>query len=82
MACSSTCKTQDHKTYGECMRAKNLRVADVGYTHSAKKHHKELNAYEKARREGIQPQSTRAHHTEQAVRESDKSGTAYRADIE
>lgn len=80
MACSSACKTQDHASYGECMRSKNLRVADVGYVAAAKKHHKELTAYEAARRQGVQPQSTRAKHIEQAMRASDKTGTAYRAD--
>lgn len=80
MACASSCKTQDHQTYGECMRAKNLRVADVGYTHLNKKHTRELSSYEKARKEGIQPQSTRQKDIDLAVRQSDKTGTAYRAD--
>lgn len=32
MACSSGCKTQDHKTYAECMKAKSLKVAAVNST--------------------------------------------------
>lgn len=26
MACSSTCPTQDHKTFGECIRSKGIQV--------------------------------------------------------
>lgn len=79
MACSSTCPTQDHETYGACMRAKNIKIADVGYTTANKKHTTELSAYAKARAEGIQPKSTRKHDIEKAVRTSDKTGTAYQA---
>lgn len=82
MACSSSCKTRNHATYGECLRSKNVRVADVTYTAANKKHTKELTSYAEARRQGIQPQSTRQKHIEQAVQASDKTGTAYRADVE
>ena len=27
MACSSSCRTKDHATYGECLRSKNLKTA-------------------------------------------------------
>lgn len=80
MACSSTCPTQDHATYGACMRAKNITVADVNYTAANKKQRTELSAYEAARSQGIQPESTRKHHIDRAVQISDKTGTAYRAD--
>ena len=82
MACSSSCPTQDHASYGECMRSKNLMVADVGYTHLNKKASKELDSYAKARKEGIQPKSTRSKDIERAVRISDKTGTAYDAGAE
>ena len=26
MACSSSCPTQDHETFGQCLRAKNLQI--------------------------------------------------------
>ena len=80
MACSSSCPTQDHASYGECMRSKNVRVADVGYTVANKRHSKELSSYADARRQGIQPESTRQRHIDAAVKASNETGTAYRAD--
>lgn len=82
MSCTSTCQTRDHESYGACLRAKNVRVADVGYTHLNKKATKELDSYAKARKEGIQPKSTRSKDIERAVRISDKTGTAYDAGAE
>lgn len=26
MACASNCPTQDHRSYGECLRAKNVQI--------------------------------------------------------
>lgn len=78
--CSTSCRTKDHRTFGECMRSKNVKVADVNYTVAAKKHSKELGAYESARKQGIQPKSTRQRDIDRAVQTSDKTGTAYRAD--
>lgn len=80
MPCSSTCPTQDHETYGACMRAKSVKVADVTYTAANQKHTKELSSYERARKQGIQPKSTRAKDIDRAVQISEKTGTAYRAD--
>lgn len=78
MACSSGCKTKDHKSYGECMRSKNAKVA--GYDVSAqKKADKNLDNYESARRYGIQPASTRKHDVDAAIQISEKTGTAFEA---
>lgn len=84
MACSSSCKTQDHESYGECLRSKNLKTAYMQEWKGAdatrqKKADKELNDYAKARKEGIQPKSTKRHDIDFAVRQSDKTGTAYQA---
>lgn len=84
MACSSSCKTQDHQSYGECLRSKNLKTAYMQEWKGAdatrqKKADKELNDYAKARKEGIQPKSTKRHDIDFAVRQSDKTGTAYQA---
>lgn len=80
MACSSSCRTQNHASYGECMRAKSIRLQDVTFTELNRKQTTELNAYADARRQGIQPKSTRKPHTDAAVRISNETGTAYRAD--
>lgn len=86
MACSSSCRTQDHKTYGECLRSKNLKTAymqewkGADYTRQ-KKADRDLEAYASARKEGIQPKSTRRHDVESAVKQSDKTGVAFQADV-
>lgn len=78
MACSSGCKTQDHKSYGECMRSKNARV--TGYDVTAQKRaDKTLDKYAELRKHGAQPKSTNARHVEFAERYSDKAGTGYQA---
>lgn len=86
MACTSSCRTQDHATWGECVRAKNLKTAYCQSWKGAdataqRRADKELDAYAAARKEGIQPQSTKRHHIEAAVKASDQAGTAFRADL-
>ena len=79
MACSSSCRTQDHPTYGACLRAKNLRTQalDVEMSAQQKAADKTLDEYAKARSYGIQPASTRQHDVQGAVRISEATGTAF-----
>ena len=79
MACTSSCRTQDHPTYGACLRAKNLRTfaLPVEALATQKAADKTLDDYAKARSYGIQPASTRAHDVQAAVRISDATGTAF-----
>lgn len=79
MACSSTCRTKDHPTYGACLRAKNLRTSALdGDTSVAQKAaDKSLDDYAKARSYGIQPASTRPNDIKAAVRISDHTGSAF-----
>lgn len=81
MACSSGCPTQDHASYGECMRTKGVRLPAIGIEgqHVQKQADKTLDAYEAARKQGIQPASTRAHDVAQAVQISNETGKAYQA---
>lgn len=84
MACSSNCPSQDHKTYGECLRAKNLKTAymqeHAGKDSTAQKRaDKNLDDYAKARKYGIQPASTRPADVQRAIRISDKTGKPYQA---
>lgn len=82
--CSASCKTKDHATWGECVRAKSLKVA---YAQSAsgkdatsqKKADKNLDDYANARQYGIQPKSTRPKDVQAAIRYSDATGTAFKA---
>lgn len=86
MACASSCKEQNHRSYGECMRSK--RVATTGLestnpsfaTNRQKKWDKELDAYESAVRQGVQPEGTTMPKIEKAMRVSEATGQPYRAD--
>jgi hypothetical protein len=80
--CSAGCPTQDHPTYGECIRSKGLRVA---YCQSASGHDAtrqkrwdaELNEYRSAVSQGIEPDSTATRDIRKAVDWSEKTGVAY-----
>lgn len=80
MACSSSCRTKDHATYGACLRAKNLRTnaLDGESLTTQKAADKTLDDYAKARSYGIQPSSTRAPDVQAAVRISEATGTAFK----
>lgn len=86
MACASSCKTQDHATYGECMRSKNVATTGLETTNPSfsttrqKKWDKELDAYENATRQGVQPEGTTMPKIQAAMKASEETGTAYRAD--
>lgn len=82
--CSSSCLTGNHKTWGECIRSKGLRIAYCqsasGKDFSAQKaHDSKLEAYADARRQGIQPPSTNLSDVRQAVDISNSTGTAFEA---
>jgi hypothetical protein len=84
MACASTCQTKDHETFGACLRAKNIKTAYMqewkGKDATAQKRaDKNLDAYEAARKNGIQPSSTRPADVQRAIRISDKTGKAFQA---
>ena len=82
--CSSGCPTKDHRTLGECMRSKGVKVA---YCNSAggmdataqKKWDAELNSYAEARRQGVQPSGTKTRQIENAMKISEATGVAYQA---
>lgn len=82
--CSSGCREGGHATYGECLRAKHTRV---GYCQSVrgndftrqKRWDSRLQEYRRARRQGIQPDSTKLPDIRRAVDESNRTGVAYNA---
>lgn len=84
MTCSSSCSTQDHESWGACVRAKGLKVA-YAQEHAGKdatqqkKADKNLDAYANARKYGIQPATTRPVDVQRAVQMSDKTGRAFQA---
>ena len=77
------CSVADpHTTFGQCMRWKGVRVAycqsaaNKDYT-AQKRWDRDLDRYEAARRQGIQPETTLRSAVEAAERWSDKHGRAY-----
>ena len=73
MSCASSCKTQNHPSYGACLRSKGVAVTGLESTNpsftreATKSWDSELDAYQSAVRQGIQPASTKREHIEAAV---------------
>lgn len=85
MACSSSCLTQDHKSWGDCVRSKGIKThvetPGTGYDPAKNKAwDKRIDSYRSAREQGIQPKSTKAADIQKAVRVSDSTGTAFSAE--
>jgi hypothetical protein len=82
--CSTGCREGGHATYGECLRAKSTRI---GYCQSGvgndrtrqKKWDSRLQEYRRARKQGIQPDSTKLPDIRRAVDISNQTGVAYDA---
>lgn len=76
--CSSSCLTRDHKSFGECMRSKNLNLnPNLSDTSASKRWDSELESYRNARRQGVQPSGTTRAKVDEAMRISDATGKAY-----
>lgn len=72
--CSTSCPTQDHSTWGECIRAKGLQVSPaINDTYSTRQRgwDRELNNFESATRQGLSPAGTKQHHIDAAMKEAD-----------
>lgn len=80
--CTSGCPTQDHQSYGECLRAKG---AGVVWANSArgldatneKRWQGEIDRYRSAVRQGMDPNGTTTAAVRAAETWSDKHGVAY-----
>lgn len=84
MACTSGCATQDHGSYGECLRSKRPKVAYANMAGGMdatrqKNWDRDLDAYRDARRQGIQPSGTDRASVDRAIAISNETGTAYQA---
>jgi hypothetical protein len=83
--CRTGCPTQDHRTWGECARAANLRVAYCGIgggdATAQKQWDQELSLYRQARRQGVQPDGTSTNQIVAALKASDAAGAAYGKDF-
>lgn len=77
MPCRTGCKTKDHASYRECLRATRVQLGATGTRGPSPM--KELQAYADARAQGIQPASTRLGDTRAAVEVSQAHGKAFDA---
>lgn len=60
MSCRSGCPTPGaHASWGDCLRAAGVQIGDLTGTGPAKTTGKRLEAYASAKRQGIQPPTTR-----------------------
>lgn len=72
--CSSSCLTQDHESWGECVRSKGLQLSPhVNNDYSTKQRawDRELDNYESAVRQGLNPAGTKQHHVDAAIKEAE-----------
>lgn len=82
--CTSSCKTQDHASYGECIRS-NMPMISGGATPSRtgaslsaiKKDEKELSSYYSAIAQGVEPISTKQKDIDAALMVSNETGIAF-----
>jgi len=85
--CRSGCRTRDHESYGECLRAARVRVAYCDeanrqdYTRQ-KAWDNELAAYRDCVRQGMNPAGTTWKHIDHAKAVSDATGVAYDATVD
>jgi hypothetical protein len=74
--CSAACLTKDHRTFGECMRSKNLKVSPAvndTYATRQKAWDRELDGFESATRQGLNPTGTKQHHVDAAFKEAENA---------
>lgn len=78
--CTAGCKTGGHKSWGECLRAKALQVSPAindQYSTKQKSWDRELDGYESARSQGVQPDNATQKEVDKAMKISDATGVAY-----
>lgn len=77
--CSSGCPTQDHATYGQCMKAKGAVVGVITPNQDYANRSRfwtEIKEYREAKAQGIQPKSSKLEDIRAAVNRSQRSDTA------
>lgn len=74
--CSGTCATRDHASYGECLRAKGIQLSphvNGEYGKKQKAWDRDLDHYESATRQGLQPSGTQRWQVDKAIKEADSA---------
>lgn len=72
--CSSACLTRDHLSWGECVKAKGLQISPAindSYGSKQTQWDKDLNHYESAVNQGVQPDGTQRHQVDAALKAAD-----------
>jgi hypothetical protein len=81
--CTSSCKTQDHQSYGECLKQNSPMFAGCFPTRQGwdkdkeNKDNKELNSYWSALKQGVEPVSTQQKDIDAAMKISNDVGKAF-----
>jgi hypothetical protein len=85
LTCRSGCKTKDHGSYAECLRAASIQMPAVLTSPMSDMYGKtkrDLSAYENARQSGIQPGGTTVEKVREAEAASRVLGRPYNADTD
>lgn len=77
MSCRSGCRTKNHKSYAECLKAANAKTMMGAVVRRSTE--SELEAYRRARAAGIQPAGTTHAAIDAANATSDRYGAAFDA---
>lgn len=78
--CTAGCPVGGHQSWGECLRAKGVSInPNLMDTSKQKSWDRELDNYESARKQGIEPAGTSQKKIDEAMKLSDASGVAYKA---
>lgn len=84
MACRTGCPTQNHLSWGDCLRDSNIQMntgdANSNKSTTNKRWNGELDAYADARSQGIQPAGTSMKAIQEAHVASENLGRAYNAE--
>lgn len=75
--CSASCITRDHRTFGECMRSKSIQLSphvNGEYGKKQKRWDKDLDHYERAVGDGLNPVGTQRHQVDAAIKEAESNG--------
>lgn len=73
--CSSRCLTKDHLTFGECVRSKGIQLSphvNDTYGSRQKAWDSELDHYESAVRQGLQPAGTTRDKVDAAIKAAEQ----------
>ena len=81
--CRSGCLLKNHETYAECLQDASIQInsgdANSNKTMTKKRWDAELNAYDRARKQGIQPAGTTMKAVAESLEASDKLGKPFDA---